>query len=78
MTEAPALSVGTFTPLDISYTYNLDKSVGPMQGATLSIGANNVFDELAPFVPFPGFQSFLPTLHDIRGRAVWARAVMNF
>jgi iron complex outermembrane receptor protein len=78
VTEAPTLKVPTWTPIDISYTYNMDKEIGPLSGASFSIGANNVFDENASYVPYPGFQSFLPTLQDIRGRSVWARVAMNF
>jgi len=78
VTEAPTLSVGTFTPVDLSYTYNMDTGLGPLQGASFTIGANNLFDQRAPYVPYPAFQSFLPTLHDIRGRSVWARVAMNF
>lgn len=78
LTEDPNQHVASYAPVDISYTYNFEKALGPLDGASITIGANNVFDKLAPFVPYPGFQPFIPTLYDIRGRSVWARVTANF
>ena len=78
LTEDPTQHVGTYAPVDLSYTYTYGKNLGPLDGASLTIGANNIFDQLAPFVPYPGFQPFIPTLYDIRGRSVWARVTANF
>ena len=78
LTEDPTQHVAAYAPVDLSYTYTYEKNLGPLQGASISIGSNNIFDKLVPFVPYPGFQPFIPTLYDIRGRSVWARLTANF
>jgi len=74
-TLTPGVKIGSWAPVDVTYSYTFD--VGSRE-ITLGIGAQNVFNELEPQVPAPGFQPFLPTLHDTRGRSVFARASVEF
>ncbi|TAK50947.1 MAG: TonB-dependent receptor [Gammaproteobacteria bacterium] len=78
----PTQRIRAFTPVDLSYTYRLQSGMrgigGAVKGATVSVGATNVFGEQEPFVPYPGFQPYLGSLHDLRGRFVWAKVTADF
>src|SRR5690606_36921111 len=63
----PTVSIGAYKPLDLTYAYTFD--LGGTQ-SQISVGSVNVLGAKAPEVPFPGFQPFIPTLHDTRGRSV--------
>lgn len=74
-----AQDIDSWAPVDLSYTFSWkDNDAGWRPDMTLTVGATNVLNETAPFVPFPGFQPFIATLYDLRGRSVWARFAANF
>lgn len=77
-TRDPSIKIDSWTPVDINYQYTFSNNVLATDSLSLAIGANNVFAEEAPHVPFPGFQPVIPTLHDARGRMIWARVIANF
>lgn len=70
------VKIDAWTPVDLTYSYRFDGDfLGNVLGSRLnaSLGVNNVFDDEIPYVPFPGFQPFIPSLYDARGRMVWLR-----
>ncbi len=80
-TLVPDTEISSWTPVDLTYGYRFDGDMlGNALGSQLNItvGVNNVFAEEVPFVPFPGFQPFIPSLYDARGRMVWLRLMGEF
>lgn len=71
----PGTKIGSWFPIDINYTYNFDLAGTKAQ---LGVGAQNVFAAKEPYVPVPGFQPFLPSLYDTRGRSVYVKAGVTF
>lgn len=71
----PTIEISAFTPLDLAYTYTMD--IGG-RATQLTFGSTNVLNEGPPVVPPPGFQPFIPGLHDTRGRAVWFKVGVTF
>lgn len=76
----PTVRIRSFNPVDLTYTYKLAGGLlgGEMEGATLAVGATNLLGEKEPFIPYPGFQPFIASLHDQRGRFLWARVSLDF
>lgn len=75
----PATRIRAYTPVDISYTHRLTDAFGAgLKGLSLAVGATNVFAEKEPFIPYPGFQPFIGSLHDQRGRFLWAKLTADF
>ncbi|MCX7676172.1 MAG: hypothetical protein N2Z59_02215 [Alteraurantiacibacter sp.] len=74
-TLSPDIKLDAWYPVDISYTYNFD--VGERE-FMVGVGAQNVFNDLEPYVPPPGFQPFIPSLYDTRGRSIYAKASVKF
>lgn len=76
----PTVRIRAFTPVDLTYSYKLEDGAfgGALDGATVSVGATNLFAEKEPFVPYPGFQPFIASLHDQRGRFLWGRISLDF
>jgi outer membrane receptor protein involved in Fe transport len=66
-----ALRIGRFTPVDARISYRLDGRIfGPvLSGMTISVGANNLFDEDPPFRN--ARSGYDPTAADPRGRVVY-------
>lgn len=62
-------------PIDFNYTYNFKLRGATMQ---LGVGLQNAFQMHEPFVPVPGFQPFIPSLYDVRGRAAFVKAGITF
>ncbi len=71
-------TIDSFTPLDVSYTYNWKGEQTWAKDVSITVGAANVFAEVAPFVPFPAFQAFIGGLYDLRGRSVFARVTSTY
>jgi len=67
--------IDAWYPIDVSYTYTFNVGSREIQ---LGVGAQNVFAMEEPQVPAPGFQPFIPILHDTRGRSVYAKASITF
>jgi iron complex outermembrane receptor protein len=59
--------VESWTTVDASYTYALPE-MGPVSSSSITIGAKNLFDRDAPWVP--NNTTYDPVTHDFRGR-VW-------
>jgi iron complex outermembrane receptor protein len=75
----PTQRIRAYTPVDISYTHRLSDGLGStIKGLTAAIGATNVFAQKEPFIPYPGFQPFIGSLHDQRGRFLWAKLTADF
>lgn len=77
----PEVEISSWTPVDLTYGYRFNGDLlGNALGSQLNVtvGLNNVFDEEIPHVPFPGFQPFVPSLYDARGRMVWMRLTGEF
>jgi outer membrane receptor protein involved in Fe transport len=76
----PTQRIEAFTPIDASYSYRIGDGMfgGTVKSATFSVGATNLLGEKEPFVPYPGFQPFIASLHDQRGRFLWARVSADF
>lgn len=70
--------IESYTTFDASYTYNLKSDSPWAKDIAFTVGAQNLFDELAPFVPFPGFQPFISSLYDLRGRSFFARVAATY
>ena len=75
--------IAAWTTLDVNYMYDLHELFGGQ--ATVSIGARNLTDKDPPPLPTgragvqrynlrPGFDGFV---HDIKGRAIYARFRFN-
>jgi iron complex outermembrane receptor protein len=60
-------NVDSWTTVDANYTYELPE-MGPVSSSSVTIGAKNLFDEDAPWVP--NNTTYDPVTHDFRGR-VW-------
>lgn len=67
--------IDSFVTVDMQYTYNLEP-IGFLQGASFSVGATNVFDNLPPFINSDG--GFETRTHDPRGRQFYVRLRANF
>jgi outer membrane receptor protein involved in Fe transport len=78
----PSYEIESWMPLDITYNYSLPTSIfgkdTRLDSLQLSLGATNVLDESEPYVPFPGFQPFIPSLYDLRGQIFWGSIVAKF
>jgi iron complex outermembrane receptor protein len=59
--------VESWTTVDANYTYTLPE-MGPVSSSSITIGAKNLFDRDAPWVP--NNTTYDPVTHDFRGR-VW-------
>ncbi|RYG98563.1 MAG: hypothetical protein EON57_12455 [Alphaproteobacteria bacterium] len=68
-------TVDAWAPIDLSYSYTWDLGGRELQ---LGVGAQNVFGQEEPYLMYPSFQPFIPTLHDTRGRSVYAKASVTF
>jgi iron complex outermembrane receptor protein len=80
-TLTPGSEIDSWTPIDLTYSYRFDGDfLGNALGSQLSatLGVINVLDEEIPHVPVPGFQPFIPSLYDARGRMVWLRLTGEF
>lgn len=60
-------NVPSWTTVDANYTYELPE-MGPVSSSSITIGAKNLFDRDAPWVP--NNTTYDPVTHDFRGR-VW-------
>ncbi|MEL0048700.1 MAG: TonB-dependent receptor, partial [Gammaproteobacteria bacterium] len=60
-------NVESWTTVDANYTYTLPE-MGPVSSSSITIGAKNLFDRDAPWVP--NNTTYDPVTHDFRGR-VW-------
>lgn len=65
-------SVSSHTTVDGSYTYNFNDT-----GLATTVGVVNMFDEDPPKAN-GGFNGYIPTLHDPRGRLFYLRARYSF
>ncbi len=66
--------IDSFTTANLSYTYEFT-DVGPLAGARLTFGVNNVANAEPPFIPInTGFDA---TLHDPRGRVWYGRVAAS-
>lgn len=77
----PTVEIDSWTPVDLTYSYRFDGDfMANVLGSqmNLTLGVNNVFDEEIPHIPFPGFQPFIPSLYDARGRMAWLRVTGEF
>jgi iron complex outermembrane receptor protein len=59
--------IPSWTTVDANYTYSLPE-MGPVSSSSITIGAKNLFDRDAPWVP--NNTTYDPVTHDFRGR-VW-------
>ncbi len=69
--ELATEKIESHTTLDLQYAVSLDDLIGSLNRVQLSLGVNNVFDQDPPFVFDRG--GYDPTVHDPRGRLVYAR-----
>lgn len=70
------VGIRSHTTVDVQYSYNFDEGWGPIEGATFTVGAINLFDRDPPFVATDaGFES---RTHDPRGRLVYVKAKFGF
>jgi len=67
--------IDSHTTLDLQYNYSFDE-IGPMRGATFTVGAINLTDNDPPFVATDG--GFESRTHDPRGRMVYVRLRTQF
>ncbi len=70
------VDVDSWTTVDLQYTYILDDFLG--KETTFSVGANNLFDLDPPSIGDgvrPGYEN---TIHDVRGRQVYAKIKHSF
>jgi len=77
----PDYKVPSWTTVDASYSFSLfdlEEGRTGLKNIKLTIGANNLFDAAVPFAPLPSSQPFIGTLHDVRGRMIWAGATVDF
>ena len=65
-----------YLPVDIMYSYEFERTFGPVQALNLAIGSQNVFDDLPDTVDF--LNHMAANVYDYRGRLVWARIRANF
>jgi outer membrane receptor protein involved in Fe transport len=63
-------NVDSFVTVDAQYTYTLPE-VSFLSSSTVTLGAKNLFDEEAPWVP--NNTSYDPVTHDFRGRVWYVR-----
>lgn len=63
-------NVDSWTTVDANYTYELPE-MGPVSSSSVTIGAKNLFDEDAPWVP--NNTTYDPVTHDFRGRVWYVR-----
>ena len=63
-------NVDSWTTVDANYTYTLPE-MGAVSSSSVTIGAKNLFDEDAPWVP--NNTSYDPVTHDFRGRVWYVR-----
>jgi len=63
-------NVDSWTTVDANYTYMLPE-MGPVSSSSVTIGAKNLFDEDAPWVP--NNTTYDPVTHDFRGRVWYVR-----
>jgi hypothetical protein len=63
-------NVDSYTTVDANYTYTLPE-MGAVSSSSVTIGAKNLFDEDAPWVP--NNTSYDPVTHDFRGRVWYVR-----
>lgn len=68
--------IDSHTTVDLQYNVQLPSYFGLNEGAYLSIGAINVFDNAPPLVRTNG--GFDSKVHDPRGRLVYARVTQRF
>jgi outer membrane receptor protein involved in Fe transport len=62
--------IDSFTTVDANYTYTLPE-MGAVTSSSITIGAKNLLDEDAPWVP--NNTSYDPVTHDFRGRVWYVR-----
>lgn len=65
-----AENVSSWTTVDANYTYELPE-MGPVSSSSITIGAKNLFDRDAPWVP--NNTTYDPVTHDFRGRVWYVR-----
>lgn len=75
---APGEMIPSYTQVDASYTFNLRTESPWAKDVQLTVGSQNIFDKTAPFVPVPGFQPFIASLYDLRGRSFFARIAATY
>jgi hypothetical protein len=63
-------NIDSYTTVDANYTYTLPE-MGAVSSSSVTIGAKNLFDEDAPWVP--NNTSYDPVTHDFRGRVWYVR-----
>ncbi|GER00946.1 hypothetical protein JCM17845_15690 [Iodidimonas gelatinilytica] len=67
--------VASHTTVDLQYSFSFGPH-GPMEGASFSVGAINLFDNAPPFVNTDG--GFESRTHDPRGRMAYVRLISRF
>ena len=68
--------VESYFSWDLSYAYQLDMPRLNLSGAAVSLGVNNVLDEVPPWVPDGNHTLF--TIYDYSGRHFWLRLKAQF
>ncbi len=74
--ENPGNTIDSFTTVDAQYALNLGEVVDGLDGARLTLGAINLFNEDPPFVATNG--GFESRLHDPRGRVFYVELGYQF
>lgn len=67
--------ISSHTTVDLQYSYSFGPH-GPLQGASVALGAINLFDNTPPFVNTDG--GFESRTHDPRGRMAYVRLTTRF
>jgi outer membrane receptor protein involved in Fe transport len=74
LATAQQRTVDSFVTLDLQYAYLLKDVIG--SATQMRIGVNNLLDQAPPFVDV--LDSYAATLHDPRGRIVYASIAQEF
>ena len=68
--------IESYLSWDLSYTYNFEFERFSIRNSSISLGANNVLDEVPPWVPDQNHT--LPSMYDYSGRHYWLRLKAQF
>jgi outer membrane receptor protein involved in Fe transport len=68
--------IESYTSWDLSYSYALEMERFNLKSSSLSVGLNNVTDEIPPWVPDQNHTLF--TMYDYSGRHIWFRFKAQF
>jgi iron complex outermembrane recepter protein len=68
--------IESYLSWDLSYSYNFELERFSIRNSSISVGANNVLDEVPPWVPDQNHT--LPTMYDYSGRHYWLRLKAQF